>query len=244
MQNTVYPFIFHGSEDSVDVDVHLIAPEILPRERAKQICDNCDIGNANMICVENGKVVWSYKGSPDECNNGILATYGLHNQVHENPVTHRVERNTAVKIVKTIRSALAMYSRTSSRILIKAALRSDDLAFKLNVLSHAIHTHETSFGVERNSVETEKFLAFHIAQCFLLMDGIEIYTKQEVNRFIPSLSAHINRLPRKDVYDLDQLVDYMIAFVLKVFANTRQDGNKVIFVPNNSAADIKSELSI
>lgn len=243
MTNNTYPFIFHGSSDSLDIDVHLVVPEILPRERAKQICDECDIGNANMIFVEDGKVAWSYKGSPDECNNGILATYGFHKQIHENPVKHKVDRNVAVKIVKTIRGILGMYSRTESRLLVKEALRSTDLAFKLNVISHVVHTHGTYFGLSRNSMETEKFLAFHVAQCFLLMQGTEVYTKQEVNRHIPSLAAHINREP-KDDYDHDQLIDYIIAFVLRVFAKTRQEENKVIFVDDGSAADIKLESSI
>ena len=106
-----------------------------------------------------------------------------------------------------------------------------------------VHTHGMYFGLERNSIETEKFLAFHVAQCFLLMEGTEVYTKREVNYYIPSLSAHINREP-KDDYDRNQLADYIIAFVLRVFAKTRQEENKVISVDDGSAADIKLESSI
>jgi hypothetical protein len=81
-----YPIIIHGSENSLDVDAYVLVPQALGFKEAKSLCDSFKQINANLLYVENGQVSWCYKGTIDECNNSILATYSLHHQQFANPI--------------------------------------------------------------------------------------------------------------------------------------------------------------
>ena len=81
-----YPVISHGSENSLDKDVYVIIPEPITQQNAKILCEKYLPLNANVIVVNDGQISWSYKGTIDECNNSILATYDFHEQICENPI--------------------------------------------------------------------------------------------------------------------------------------------------------------
>lgn len=84
----MYPVIRHGSENSLDVDAYVIVPESMTMQEAKKLCDSYKDINANLLSIKDGVVNWCYKGTVDECNNSILATYNLHKQESECPVNN------------------------------------------------------------------------------------------------------------------------------------------------------------
>ena len=129
----MYPVIKHGSEDSLDTDAYIIIPEPLTIQEAKKLCDSYKDVNGNLLSVKDGVVNWCYKGTVDECNNSILATYALHKQISANPITAALPRSYALKMIRTVRGLLSYHSRTEKREEVKKALQSDDMLFKLDV---------------------------------------------------------------------------------------------------------------
>lgn len=177
-------FIIHGSEDSNDIDIHYLSDAPLTKKAAKAISDQSPDGNANVICVKDGIVVWTYKGSPDETNNGILRTYDLHDQYMPNPVTRVVDREVAVKVVRTIRGLLGVNTRSKHRPAIKAALHDPSLERRLQALER-IDLTQLDFG-DRDVRDSLKFIAFQIMQCWALIGNEEeIFTKSEASRYMP-----------------------------------------------------------
>ena len=70
----------HGSEDSIDTDVCYVFDRMPDAGECKRFCDSTRAENRNIICIENGTVSGCYKGIPDELNNALIETYGLHEQ--------------------------------------------------------------------------------------------------------------------------------------------------------------------
>ena len=173
-----YPVIFHGSENSLDRDAYVIVPEPMSIQDAKSLCEQYPALNANIITVDNGQVSWCYKGTVDECNNSILDTYKLHQQIHKNPVDRTMERDYATKFLRTIRGLLSYNSRTEHRAFVKSALRSNDLYEKLEVLKNIDLTEIKDFGKKDTNINAYKFFAFQLGQSrALLEDNVELFTK-------------------------------------------------------------------
>ena len=70
----------HGSKDSTDVDVIYVFDYLPTTVECKRFCDGQGNKNGNIIVIEDGIVVASYKGAPDEVNNSLFSTYSLHKQ--------------------------------------------------------------------------------------------------------------------------------------------------------------------
>lgn len=116
-----------GSEDSTDIDITVVVSEI-PEDGAK-MCEDLKTElepyfstkdkrplNVNIATVKDGIVTWVYKGSADENNNGILATYHLHKNLQEFPciVEHAVKRDVIAKVLRGIRGIIGSMTRTET----------------------------------------------------------------------------------------------------------------------------------
>jgi hypothetical protein len=188
-----YPIIIHGSENSLDRDAYIILPEPLSFKEAKKLCDSYKDINANLLVITNGQVSWCYKGTKDECNNSILATYNLHDQEYPSPVTIPAERGYGLKMLRTVRGLLSYVSRTNLRVEVKKALVSDDLNFKMEVLKKINLNTITDFE-KSTPIETYKFYAFQMGQTLaLLEENVELFTKNSVAKKYPNLAPYLER---------------------------------------------------
>lgn len=188
-----YKFITHGSENSLDHDVYVIIPEKIEMKDAKKLCDSFKDFNANLITVKNGLVNWVYKGTIDECNNSILATYHLHKQDYPCPILESMERSYAQKMLRTVRGLLSYVSRTELRKVIKEALVSSSMDEKIEALKK-INLNEIKDFEKTSLTEAYKFYAFQMGQTLaLLEDNVELFTKNSVSNYYPELSNYLSR---------------------------------------------------
>lgn len=216
-----YPIIIHGSENSLDVDAYVIVPAPLGFKEAKSLCDSYKDVNANLLAVEDGIVTWCYKGTMDECNNSILATYALHEQTSPIPVTRKVPRSYALKMVRTLRGVLSYCSRTQYRDNVKSALSSWDLDIKFAVLQSIDLKTITDFQ-KASLIETYKFLAFQLGQTLaLLEDDVELFTKNSVATYYPELSVYLAR-EDADVSGLQSFYERFLKFVGESFGKVEK----------------------
>jgi hypothetical protein len=216
----MYPVIKHGSEDSLDIDAYVIIPEPLTMQEAKKLCDSYKEVNANLLSIKDGVVNWCYKGTVDECNNSILATYALHKQEAANPITAALPRSYALKMIRTVRGLLSYHSRTEKREEVKKALQSADMDFKLSVLT-SIDLRDVADYQKTSLVETYKFFAFQLGQTMaLLKDNVELFTKSSVAEYYPALKGYLQRKEGEPVDALQamwsEFGDYLKATVRKV----------------------------
>lgn len=213
--------IQHGSEDSIDTDVYVIVPSpILNLQECKELCETYNPYNANLICIKDGIVVWCYKGTIDECNNSILATYRLHSRnIEPCPITRIVKRNVDEKIKRTLRGLLSYVSRTEYRKEVKEALKSEDINFKLNVLKQIKFKDISDFGKKGSNKDVYKFFAFQIIQTVAIMRGDEVFTKITAANYTPSLYKFLYRNVEdpKDTYFLQLYYDFFLLFVEKYY---------------------------
>lgn len=235
-----YPIIIHGSENSLDKDAYVIIPNILEKNASKKLCDSFTEINANLLVIENGQVKWSYKGTIDECNNSILATYDLHSQDYENPITQKMTRNCGLKLLRTVRGLLSYNSRTHLRNHIKKALTTYDFDEKIDVLK-MVNLNEIKDFEKNPIIEVYKFFAFQMGQTLaLLEDGVELFTKNKVAEYYPTLAPYLNREESPST-NLQLFLDRFVDFVSKSYKNvehqrlvmTNFHGVKQILDPKN-----------
>ncbi len=236
--------IIHGSENSLDRDAYIVVPEEMNNQDSKELCSQYKELNANLIKVVDGNVVWSYKGTKDECNNSIMKTYHLHKQDFENPITSLVERDSGIKMLRTIRGILSYCSRTQWRVDVKKALSSSSLDVKMAALK-SINLMEVDDFQKNTKIEAYKYLAFQMGQTLaLIKDGIELFTKNQVINYYPELTDYLNRTPA----DAKKLTDFYNRFV-KYLDNSYQKVNDkdlymVQFHGQKQILDAKKEVSL
>jgi hypothetical protein len=217
-----YPFILHGSEDSLDTDAFFIVPNELftncSFQELKELCDTLSKiydFNGNLVSIENFIVKNFYKGTVDEVNNGMLYTYHLHKQKYFLPVMNKVPRHKEMKLIRCFRGILSMFSRTSMRTLVKQALKSEILADRLDVLESIDFNKQYDFSAKGTTPDIYKFFAFQLAQTHALVCGdIEIYTKKQVIDTYDSGNIYniIHRLPELDFNYLNILLEDLINY--------------------------------
>lgn len=237
-----YKKIIHGSENSLDIDAYILVDKKYENQPAKELCNQFKELNANLIQVENGKVVWCYKGTVDECNNSILETYHLHEQEIENPITQKVERNYGLKMLRTIRGLLSYCSRTQWREQVKKALQSGNLEQKIEVLKMLDLRQIENFD-KNTKIEAYKFLAFQMGQTLaLLQDNVELFTKNKVAQYYPELIDYLNRRESS----ADNLYHFWNRFVGFVDNNYQKVEHHELFVVNfhgkKQVLDCKKEV--
>ena len=215
---TKFDIIRHGSENSLDVDIFVIVDKPYTNQAAKELCEEYFPRNANLIMIDRkyGYCSWCYKGTKDECNNAILATFDLHEQtLLENPIRLKVIRNKDEKVLRTIRGILSYYSRTHHRTLIKRALRTDDIDFKISVLKQIDYISIDNF-VKNTKIEVYKFLAFQLGQTLALVENdVELFTKNKVIEYYPELKPYLMREENSNVTDLFIFLKRFIEYLEK-----------------------------
>ena len=216
-----------GSADSVDVDVAYVVSALPTLEACKQLCRS-DSENRNLIVVSEGQVVDCFKGAPDETNNAIFATYGLHAQERANPIAAPVTRIVPLKIVRATRTILSLLSRGPERARIKAALRAHDQHLRLCTLA------ELSLAGPHTTVDQRKSIAFQLGQSLALVHGSELYTKREIAAEFPSLRPFLDRceVDPEQASALEDARDDLVAALDEVYV--RRQGTLNLFCYKNS----------
>lgn len=226
----MYKFQIFGSKSSIDYDV-MVFIESIPDsvEVCKDMCEKYDKEiynillsdnypvkkiNSNLAVIKNGIITDIHKGMICECNNSLYITYNNFNQKYDNQITRLVKRDIDLKILRCYRILLSFLSRTIYREEVKKALKGD-LSQKINILFN-INFNDIDFG-NRNGLPIDiwKSLAFQIGQTLLLVKNIEVYSKEEICTYLPSLSGFIFR--DLDFYNFDIFKKYLIelsAFIL------------------------------
>lgn len=204
----------HGSSDSVDLDTVYVFENEPTFKEAKEFCDNKKDENANIICIDNGKVSYCYKGTIDEINNSILATYSLHKQDYPLIVTDKVERDKYLKLIRSNRCITSQFSRTDNRTVIKKGLNGNWSDRKKALL--AIEDKLSLFSLmplmygKKNSIEILKAIAFQIGQTLaLFVVNEELYTKNDVSEKYPLLRQYLERY-MTDTVDIRTMLRQLI----------------------------------
>jgi phosphoglycolate phosphatase-like HAD superfamily hydrolase len=243
-QSSNYPIIIHGSENSLDIDAYVVVPEPMDFKPAKQLCDSYKEINANLIAIKDGIVAWSYKGTKDECNNSILATYHLHEQTAENPVEHAVTRAYGQKMLRTVRGLISYCSRTQHRAEVKKALVSDSMDYKLEVMKSIDLTQINDFE-KTTIIETYKFMAFQMGQTLaLLQDNVELFTKNAVAQYYPQLKDYLDR-KEAGAQNLQDFYQKFTDFVQNSYENSKHHKNIIThFHGIKEVLDVKKEQTL
>jgi hypothetical protein len=219
-----YEYYFFGSKDSLDIDVLVNHPNatglekdrlLIPELKAKS--NLIEDWNVNIVKIEEGIVKFSIpsKGSPDSVNNSLYETYHLHTQKHPFPIKFKVERNLLSAIHKCLEAILTFYKGTEHEDFYNAMPRAV-LVDKQKTFSDRVHT-LAQFDFENmrpsldelENIEKYKKIGFHIAQTISLIDGIEIYTKQELIKYHPELLEIINRTPNSSLKPLNEKLNIL-----------------------------------
>jgi hypothetical protein len=222
-----------GSKSSVDYDVMVYVKSIPAIQECKTLCAKLEHEfasrlslkkrNVNLAIIGDGVIQRVFKGTPDECNNSVLATYALHRQSYPLPIVKKVSRNVPLKLARSLRIMLSFLSRTEQRAIVKSALRGS-ASDKLSVLSE-IHFHDIKNLGKNNQdlVEFYKQSAFQIGQCLGLMNGAELYTKEDIVRYCFDLEGYLKRNNHNGAM-LDEYKQHLIDLIL----NTYKDVNSTI----------------
>jgi hypothetical protein len=230
MNNFPFKYFFYGSEDSLDLDVLIeISKEQMSstQEERKQYLKQIETEynfnwNSNLIVIENGYISDTIypKSWIDSLNNSLFITYKNHldKQKYELPIKGMVKRSKLLAIYKTVRTILAMLSRSHYRTIVKPILNScHDFYLKLDALKQIDFASIKEFN-QRNmkDVDIWKVLAFYIAQNISLVKyDIEIYEKKTLLENHYQLSYFINRkqLSSTDIYHLNLYLKELIEMI-------------------------------
>ena len=197
----------HGSGDSTDTDVVYVVDVLPDKAECKRFCSESPVENRNLITIKDGIVSEVYKGTADEVNNAIIATYSLHEQSYPLLITRAVERIVPLKYVRGIRIILSHLSRSQYREQIKNALRSG-WSTRLETLS-SIDLKTIDFDTLNKHMSREdilKTIAFQVAQMDALTTGVEIYTKARAADVYPELEQFLYRNPDSNIEVLQEKV--------------------------------------
>lgn len=180
--------------------------------------------NTNIGVIENGRLIKVHKGTPDEVNNSLIATYHNHTQFHVlqvNPYQkyirgHADNEYTHLKIKRCLRFLISFFSRIEElRPYIKPALKGNvdirlDALRKINLLRH------TDFsGKNEKPEDIYKVIAFQLAQTHLLIQGIEIFSKEKAIGHCPEFTNALLRKPLT-ADDLQALQDSLEMLIVNV----------------------------
>lgn len=221
------PFQIFGSKSSQDIDVIVFVDYIPEKEHiATELCKkynselsvflNTDkVINSNLAILENGIIKNVYKGTEDEVNNSCIRTYDLHTQYHPNQIRSFIERDVDLKILRTCRVLLSFLSRTKYRDIVKNALYSD-CHEKIKTLYMCDISDFTKDDIlKRNVLFTDflKIYAFQLGQTIGLIQGIELYTKEEIMDTYPELTPYILRDDSQNLIVLNQWKNHFLDLI-------------------------------
>lgn len=213
-------FQIFGSKNSIDYDIMVFVDYIGSIQDSHNRITQYDKElsliytdkpiNSNICIISDGIVVSVFKGTADEVNNSMFLTYDLHEQQYEQQIIKLVDRDIELKMLRTSRVLLSFLSRTEHRKIIKMALKGDFID-KLNVLDQIDLSTITNLNTKNiNKIDYYKTMAFQLGQTLALIDGVELYSKQDIITTFPKLKT---MLLRNNDIDLNILEDYKNKFV-------------------------------
>ena len=212
------PWFRHGSPDSTDRDVVYVAAYLPPARDCHAFCDlGLAVGeDRNVVVVRDGVVVASFKGAPDEVNNAILATIGLHdeNDGRPPPVERAVDRDVVGKAMSVLTGVIGRVAHHTAKKGVRAALKRALASHALAPRVQAMAGLEFGSGANhRLGPDVLKAIAFQLGQARALMDGVEVYSKGGVRDLYPAIAPLIDRQPvDDDGPELAALSDFCRAF--------------------------------
>lgn len=215
-------FNIFGSCSSVDYDVMVFIDNIPSIQESKKLCLNFEEDlspilsdkklNINLARIKDGVIIEVFKGTPDECNNSIFNTYSLHKQFYPLQINKLLPRNIELKTARAIRIILSFMSRSEYRVIVKEALRNDTIK-RLQVLEQIDLKEIVDLGKNNQGlIEFYKHVAFQIGQCLGLIQGIELYSKEDIIYYYPELEPYIQR----KIYDVNILQQYKVIFTKRI----------------------------
>lgn len=175
--------------------------------------------NVNIGVIEYGVIVKCFKGSPDETNNSIYNTYAKHPQNYERLVMKSVDRDVKTKILRATRIILSLLTRAKIvvdgktedlRSKVKKVLTDNKLCDRIDTLK-TIDFENLTFrdGEDEKDIKDNiKTIAFQIGQTLALIDGKEIYTKEDVGVYNEKLRKFVMRedYPKGDIAILNEMI--------------------------------------
>lgn len=215
-----------GSKSSQDYDVMVFVDKIPSIEDAKLLCEKfnkslymkfVDAGmeikklNCNLAVLKDGVITMVHKGTLDEVNNSLYLTYDFHNQFYPNQITKLVERDVDIKIMRSARFMLMYLSRSEHRFEVKRALKSNFVK-KIKTLEQIDLSNITELGEKSvDWLDYLKSMSFQIGQSLALLNGKELYSKEDIASYFPNLEDMLYRKGE----DLAILEDMKNEFVRK-----------------------------
>lgn len=185
-------------------------------EKIKEITNTDKVVNTNICVIRDGIVVDVFKGTPDEVNNSMYITYDFHKQWYPNQVERLVDRDIELKILRTCRVILSFISRTEYRTQVKQALRGD-IYDKIKLIKSIDFSKINDLNKPSQDFNDYlKVMAFQLGQVFGLIDGVELYSKEDISKEYPLLSDFLFRRSQKSQQDLDLLNEHIQHFIMDI----------------------------
>lgn len=219
------PHLFYvfGSKSSKDWDILFIVDKLestidLNHKKIEYLTNtvkylvpiNCTEVNGNLAVISNGVISKVFKGTHDEVNNSLYNTYSLHKQYFDLKIDRLLDRDILLKSSRFCRFLLSFYSRTEYRKDIKLALRGN-LGERLKYLKQ-LDLATPIVDKKETLTDIYKVIAFQIGQTLLLINNIEVYSKEEVLEHYPSLSNFIlrNEIKSDDMNELNRMKNILV----------------------------------
>lgn len=226
-----FTYQLFGSSTSQDYDIIVLVDEIKSIQDNKKTCHFFEQQlqstyhdkplNINIAKVENSIITACFKGLPDELNNSLFLTYDYHEQVFSNHIQKLVQRNVEAKILRAIRVIVSHLSRTSYRLAIKHALKSD-LKTQLDVLASIDFQKNITFK-KGNPVDIYKSIAFQTGQTLALIHQVECFSKKEIIQFMKTqnldFEPYLRRVSKPYFHDLQMGISNLIQLIIEQFAH-------------------------
>lgn len=190
-----------GSATSLDLDICFFVDTLASisenNKVLNQIIETTELPrnkkiNGNLGIISEGILIDCFKGTPDELNNALLTTYGLHKQAYKNHIVTTVKRNIDLKLIRCARTLVSYFTRTELRIFSKRALQ-EDFKEQIDFLKQIRLVEYSDFGKHGTPIEIYKSIAFQLGQTLALFDNNEVYTKESIAEVYPTLTSYLYR---------------------------------------------------
>jgi len=195
-------FYIFGSPSSVDFNVMVLVPHIPDVYTAYEWCDEFAENltdtlqgkniNVNLAVLDEGVITNVFKGISDEVNNSIFYTYSSHQQWHPLNIIKIIPRNFHLKLLRVARIVLSLLVHTEHQIQIKEAFKSD-INVKAKILSEINLKNIHNLG-DITLTDFKKICAFQFGQVLGLIDGKELYTKEDIATNYPQFQEALERM--------------------------------------------------
>ena len=202
-----------GSKDSLDTDILLVHPDVTGIEQDKYLWDPikskyckqypmiCN-WKPNLILIENGYVTKSVpsKGNSDGVHNSFFETYHLHFQKFKFPLKEKVLRDVISAIDICLERIFMFYKNSSNQKDYYYSIPVQIINRSANIIERVYWLNNVDLNLplvlkKGDEIGAYKRIAFNIGHTISLIKGTEVYTKQELVYYHPSLECIIKRIP-------------------------------------------------